>query len=241
MKRFYETVNVKEAANGFAVQLDAHLLKTPAKKTLYCPTQNLAQLVADEWAAQSATIQPDLMPIMRLVATALDRVQTMPHESAEAFAAYGLSDLLCYRATHPEKLVARQAASWSPLLDWARARFGLVLGVTSGIVPVAQPSDTKARLAAVAGDDIFRLTGLAFGAPLLGSAIVTLALAEAEINAETAYETSQLDDIFQMEEWGRDVEIAERLSRRHAEIAALGCYFAAIADKVADKNAVQKS
>ena len=231
MKRFFENVNVVPIDGGFAITLDEHLLKTPAKKTLCCPTQKLAQLVATEWQQQGDTIKPDLMPVMRLVATALDRVQHTQAETAKAFAAYGLSDLLCYRATHPEKLVKRQEATWTPLLGWAKARFGLSLVVTSGIVPAPQPANTQSRLIDIVGDDIFRLAGLAFGAPLLGSAILALALAESEINVQTAYEASQLDDIFQMEEWGRDAEITERLAHRHSEILALGRYFAALADR----------
>jgi chaperone required for assembly of F1-ATPase len=66
------------------------------------PNAALAQLVADEWQAQGDDIVPDSMPIMRLVSTALDRVVDVPKETAEAFAAYVMSDLLCYRAEHPK-------------------------------------------------------------------------------------------------------------------------------------------
>ena len=73
-RRFYEEVNVTEVNGGFIVRLDAHELKTPAKKPLVMPTVALAQHVADEWRAQETDIDSYSMPTMRLVSTALDRV-----------------------------------------------------------------------------------------------------------------------------------------------------------------------
>ena len=108
-RRFYETVSVAAQNAGFIVKLDAHELKTPAKNPLVLPTEALAQAVADEWQAQAQDIDSHTMPTMRLVSTALDRVADVPQETAQAFAAYGMSDLLCYRAENPEKLVKRQA------------------------------------------------------------------------------------------------------------------------------------
>lgn len=229
MKRFYEAAAVTHDASDFGVRLDARELKTPAKNPLRCPTKKMAQLVADEWQAQDENISPDSMPIMRLVATAIDGVQNKIDATAQAFADYGLSDLLCYRAEHPHKLIKQQEAAWSPMLDWMQARFELAFVVTSGIAPVVQPDGVRARLVEIAGQEVFRLTGLAFGAPLLGSAILTLALAEAEINAQKAYELSQLDDIFQLTEWGADAEAAQRLARRQRDITALSRYFDALA------------
>ena len=70
---------------------------------------------------------------MRLVSTALDRVADVPDETAQAFAAYGMSDLLCYRAENPDKLVKKQADAWDPILDWAKSRFDMSFEVTQGI------------------------------------------------------------------------------------------------------------
>lgn len=229
MKRFYEQAEAAPLEHGFGVQLDGRALKTPAKQTLMCPSAELAQLVAEEWQAQGDEIVPDAMPIMRLVATALDRVSAAIDETAAAFAAYGLSDLLCYRAEHPDKLVERQAAQWEPWLDWARRRYDMSFNVTAGILPVSQPDGTELRFQEIAGDEPFRVTGLAFGAPLLGSAVLTLALAEGDIDAQMAYEVSQLDDIFQIEQWGADHEAETKLARRQQEIDALGRYFSALA------------
>ncbi len=227
-KRFYETVKVAETERGYVVKLDAHELKTPAKKPLVLPTQELAQKVADEWQAQDAEIDSHAMPTMRLVATALDRVAEVPDETAAAFAAYGMSDLLCYRAENPDKLVKKQAEAWDPLLDWARLRFDMSFEVTQGILPIAQPDENEARLRAIAGEDVFRITGLAHMAATLGSAILALAVDERQIDAAMAHKLAFLDDLFQIEEWGADEEAIARLANIELDIRVASVYLYAL-------------
>ena len=227
-RRFYENVTVAEANDGFIVRLDTHELKTPAKKPLILPTVELAQHVADEWQAQETDIDSYTMPTMRLVSTALDRVADVPDETAQAFAAYGMSDLLCYRAENPEKLVKKQADAWDPILDWAKSRFDMSFEVTQGILPIDQPSDNEARLISMAGDDVFRLTGLAHMAATLGSAILAIAVDEAHIDAQGAYELAFLDDLYQIDEWGADAEAVDRLDKIALDIRHASSYLSAL-------------
>ena len=227
-RRFYENVTVAEAYDGFIVRLDTHELKTPAKKPLILPTVELAQHVADEWLAQETDIDSYTMPTMRLVSTALDRVADVPDETAQAFAAYGMSDLLFYRAENPDKLVKKQADAWDPILDWAKSRFDMSFEVTQGILPIDQPSDNEARLISMAGDDVFRLTGLAHMAATLGSAILAIAVDEAHIDAQGAYELAFLDDLYQIDEWGADAEAVDRLDKIALDIRHASSYLSAL-------------
>ncbi len=227
-KRFYKTVSVEPRDDAFVVMLDSHELKTPAKKPMHLPREALAKLVAAEWQAQTEEIDSLAMPVMRLVSTALDRVSEVPQETAAAYADYAMSDLLCYRAEHPEKLVQRQADSWDPLLGWAKTRFGISFNVTSGILPIDQPEENRARFMAAAGDNVFRLTGLAHLAALLGSAILAIALDEGRISAVQAYELAFLDDLAQMEDWGVDEEAQDRLQKIELEIATIAGYLSAL-------------
>ena len=227
-RRFYEEVNVTEVNGGFIVRLDAHELKTPARKPLVMPTVALAQHVADEWRAQETDIDSYSMPTMRLVSTALDRVADVPMETAQAFAAYGMSDLLCYRAENPDKLVKKQADAWDPILDWAKNRFDMSFEVTQGILPINQPADNEARLLAIAGTDVFRLTGLAHMAAILGSAILAIAADEAHIDAQQAYQLAFLDDLYQIDEWGSDEEAVDRLDKIALDIRHASSYLSAL-------------
>src|SRR3546814_4994668 len=74
------------------------------------------------------------MPLTGLANAAIDRIAGGPASFAAGLARYGENDLLCYRAESPPDLVARQAASWDPLLDWARRRYDVHFEVTTGII-----------------------------------------------------------------------------------------------------------
>src|SRR3546814_1528770 len=68
-----------------------------------------------------------------------------PASFAAGIHVYSESDLLCYRADAPAALVARQAAAWDPLLDWAAQRYDVHFTIVSGIMHAPQPEVTLAR------------------------------------------------------------------------------------------------
>jgi chaperone required for assembly of F1-ATPase len=228
VKRFYTSVTTGQAETGYFIALDAHRLKTPAKRDLYLPTQTLATVLAEEWEAQDEEILPASMPIMRLVATAIDRVGDALDATIASFVDYGSSDMLLYRAEVPPQLVKHQEENWSPMLAWAQKRFDLAFNVTNGVLPVDQPAGNAARLINIVGRDVFRVSGLAHGAALLGSAILTLALEAEEISAERAHALSSLEALFQIDEWGADAEAMARLEQIALDIQALNRYFSAL-------------
>ena len=192
VKRFYTSVTTGQAEPGYVVALDDRRLKTPAKRDLDLPTQALASALAEEWDAQDEEISPASMPLMRLVATAVDRVGDALDATVASFVDYANSDMLLYRAEAPPKLVKHQDENWSPVLTWAQERFDLAFTVTNGVLPVDQPAGNVARLTTLAGRDVFRVSGLAHGAALLGSAILTLALEAGRFppNARMRFRTS---------------------------------------------------
>src|SRR5260370_134855 len=81
------------------------------------PSEAWAKAVAEEWRAQGEKCNPDSLPLTRLANTAIDRVATNPDVFIEQILAFTKSALICYRATAPRDLVARQAAQWDPLLE----------------------------------------------------------------------------------------------------------------------------
>ena len=62
LKRFWTAVDVAEGEGGWSVTLDGRTPKTPAHAKLTLPTESAARLVAGEWAAQGAFIDPGTMP-----------------------------------------------------------------------------------------------------------------------------------------------------------------------------------
>src|SRR5690606_35605476 len=93
-KRFYTSA---EARDG-QILLDGRVLKTSAKNPLYVAQHKLAEAVAAEWNAQAEFIDPDAMPLTRLLNIAIDRVPMDRAALIDDMVRYAETDLLCYRA-----------------------------------------------------------------------------------------------------------------------------------------------
>ena len=222
IKRFYQDVSVGEADGGFAVLLDGKPLKTPSRSAYALPSRALAEAVAEEWRVQGEEIDPDRMPLTRLVNTAVESVPVNRAPVAEHAVALGKSDLLCYRAEAPEALAARQAEAWDPVLDWLHETHGARLRTGQGIGFVEQPGEALMALEhAVWHHDDFGLTGLSAAASILGSLALALALTGGRLSAGEAFRLATLDEAFQAEQWGEDEEAKSRLDRLAAELAAV--------------------
>lgn len=221
MRRFYKEAAAAPDGEAFALLLDERPVKTPARTTLHLPTRALAEAIAAEWAGQGDKVDPRSMPLTGLANAAIDRVAPDPAAFAAGLARYGESDLVCYRAEGPEKLVARQAERWDPFLAWARGRYDVELRVVQGVMHQPQPPQTVARLGqAVAARDPFALAGLSPLVTVSGSLVIALALAERAFGFEEAWAAAALDDEWQAEKWGEDKEAALALANRRRDFEA---------------------
>jgi chaperone required for assembly of F1-ATPase len=221
VKRFYEKVTTRLDAGGHEVLLDGRPVRTPAKAILRLPTVPLAKAIVDEWRAQSDTIDPRSMPITGLANAGIDRVAPELDAFVRGLAAYGESDLLCYRADAPAPLVARQSERWDPLLAWARQRYDIDFEVVRGIVHREQPAATIERLRkAVAARDSFAVAALSPLVTISGSLIIALALAEGAIDLDSGWKAATVDEAWQIEQWGDDEEAARVLDGRRREFEA---------------------
>jgi chaperone required for assembly of F1-ATPase len=164
------------------------------------------------------------MPLTGLANAAIDRIAPDRMAYAAGVAAYGESDLTCYRTEGPEQLVRRQSESWDALLAWARRRYDVDFACQTGVMHVAQPDETVRKLShAVATLDAFQLAGLSPLVTIGGSLIAALAVLEEMMPAEAAWESVSLDDRWQLEEWGADAEAQAALdARRRDFLAAAG-------------------
>ena len=127
-------------------------------------------------------------------------------------AAYGETDLLCYRAEGPEALTQRQAEGWDPMLVWAAERYGARLVSVAGVLPVDQDESALTLLrAAVEETAPFPLTALHDLITLTGSLVLGLAVSEGHISVAKAWGLSRIDEDWQISQWGDDEE-AERMA-----------------------------
>ncbi len=222
-RRFYKTADIRRAEDslGFEVVLDGRRMRTPGKRAVVLPTERLAQLVCDEWTAQTDLIDPATMPVTRIVNSAIDGVAGAMDEVASDLVAYAGSDLLCYRAEGPAELVARQDEAWTPILGVIEKDLDVCFRSVAGVMPVDQPDVVRARmLATLAGLDAFALAGLHVITTLTGSAVLAVAVLRWRITPEAAWAAAHVDEDWQIELWGADAEADNRRRLRRAEFEA---------------------
>lgn len=221
VKRFYKEARIAATGGGFGLLLDGRAVKTPARAALVVPVEALALAIVEEWNGQAESIDPRTMPLTGLANAAIDRVADDPAAFAAGLAGYADSDLLCYRADGPSLLVERQAVMWDPLLIWARRRYDVELAVVTGIMHRAQASATVGRLGAALGPlDAFTLAGLSPLVTVGGSVVIALAMLERAIDVETGWRAAALDELWQIEKWGADVEAVRALADRERDFRA---------------------
>ncbi|MBC7985911.1 MAG: ATPase [Sphingomonadaceae bacterium] len=221
MKRFYRQAEATAAGAGWGVALDGNPTLPPFPRPFAVPTRALAEAIAAEWNAQGEVVDPHSMLLNGLANSAIDVIAPDRPYFVNEYAAYGGTDLLCYRAAQPAELVARQARAWDPLLDWARRRFDIKFEVVTGIVHRPQPAATIERLTReVAALDPFRLAALAPLVKLGGSLVAALALTEGAFEEDEVWAAVNLDEEWQMQQWGEMPEAIAALGERRRNFAA---------------------
>lgn len=226
-KRFYATATAEARDGGFALLLDGRPARTPGRRSLAVPSQALAEAVAGEWQTQGAEIDPRTMPLTRLVNSALDGVAEQRTAVVHDLVRYAGSDLICYRADGPDRLVAAQAAAWDPILTWAREALGARFVLAEGVMHVPQPEPALAALRArIEGlPSAFALAGLHVMTTLTGSVLIALAHAVGPLGAEEAWDAAHVDETYQESVWGEDQEALERRSARRTDFLAASTLF----------------
>jgi chaperone required for assembly of F1-ATPase len=226
-KRFYKAAHAEERDGAFALLLDGRPARTPGGNRLALPTLAAAEALAAEWAAQVEVLDPNEMPLTRIVNSAIDGVALEIEATARAICDYAGTDLVCYRAGEPEKLVRAQAAAWDKVLDFARERLGARFICSEGVMFVEQPEPAREALrnavqsfAERAPKAPFLLAALHVMTTLTGSALLALAVVCQEMTAEEAWAAAHVDEDFQIEIWGADEEAMARRAKRWREMEA---------------------
>jgi chaperone required for assembly of F1-ATPase len=221
-KRFYTQAGVEPREEGHAVLLDGKPVRTPGKALLALPTKAAAIHVAREFEAQTEVIDPQTMPVLRLVNTAIDGVSAETQAVIEDVMRFASSDLLCYRADAPQGLVERQAAHWDPVLDWVRTSLGARFILAEGVMHVAQPRESIGAVGIWLRQrgDPFRLAAIHLMTTLTGSALLALATEAGAVSPDEAWSAAHVDEDWNIEQWGEDSEAAARRGLRRRDFDA---------------------
>ncbi|MER0237824.1 ATP12 family protein [Fulvimarina sp. MAC8] len=224
-KRFYTEADLGPVGGGYQVLLDGRPVKTPAKKPLVLPNDAIASAIKDEWAEQGERVDPGTMPATRLANTVVDAVALHPRPVLDEVPRYVETDLLFYRAGHPDRLVERQRERWDPIVAWASELLGVRFVLTEGVMHVEQPTESLEAFATRVAplEDPWLIAGLQQVTTISGSGLLALALHEGRLGVDEAWALSRLDEDWNAERWGEDEE-AQLVSRRRKadfETAAL--------------------
>jgi chaperone required for assembly of F1-ATPase len=219
-KRFYAKAGVVEAPGGFAITLDDKPIRAPSGRQVVVPVREIADAIVAEWEAQKETINPLTMPMTRFANSVVDAVVDRVDAVTEDIAKYLGSDLLFYRAGHPEGLVAREAEHWDPLLFWAADALGARFILAEGIVHVRQPDSAVAAARAALPTDPWSVAALHVVTTLTGSALLALALERGVLDSDQVWAAAYVDEDWNSEKWGVDEEVAARRAARLVDFNA---------------------
>jgi chaperone required for assembly of F1-ATPase len=220
-KRFYTEAKVQRVDGGFAVGLDGRIPRTPGMKQVVVPEQEVAAAMAAEWQAQDQFIDPQTMPLVRLVNSAVEASEESMPALREEIVKYAGNDLLLYRADAPDPLVRRQEEVWDAALVKLARQFGVAFQPTMGIVHQPQPAATLAKLAAaLTAEQLLPLTAMNAITSITGSGLLALALRHNLLTAEEVWLAAHVDEDHNISLWGEVEEITERRGKRRKEFDA---------------------
>jgi chaperone required for assembly of F1-ATPase len=219
-KRFYAEAGVKEAEGGFAVALDGRPIRTPSGRVVTVPVKPLAEAIAAEWQAQGETLDPLTMPLTRFANSVVEGVVDRADLVRDDIAKYLQSDLLFYRAGHPEELVQREAQHWDPVLDWARDALGAHFILAEGIMHVSQPDAAVAAARDALPRDPWSIGAAHVVTTVTGSALLALALAHGVRDPDQVWAAAHVDEDWNAEQWGVDEEAAARRASKQVDFRA---------------------
>jgi len=222
MKRFYKSANCIKADGGWQVSLDGHGLKTVGGKAQIVPSQELADLLAQEWNAQGEKLDPAGFVMRDQTDFALDKVAVDPTETIARTLAYGETDTLCYRADPEDALFERQQSVWEPIITAVETRDQVRFSRVSGIVHRAHPAATLTRLETQLSQMApLSLAGLHTMASLAASLCIGLEALQSGADAEALWQAATLEEEWQADLWGRDAEAEDaRLYKRDQFLSA---------------------
>jgi chaperone required for assembly of F1-ATPase len=220
-KKFYAVAAVAEDEGGYYVTLDGRAVGTPTHKAIRVPSRELAEAMVREWDRQADVIDPRVMPLVRLVNSAVELGEDQLPALRDEIAKYAANDLLLYRADTPHELVEEQERRWDPVLVALARRFGVMFQPTVGIIHLGQPPHTLEKLrASLEGEGLLALAALNSMTTLTGSGLLALAYRQGLVDADAAWTAAHVDEDHNIRLWGEDEEAAKRRHYRRREFDA---------------------
>ncbi|TRD12661.1 molecular chaperone [Erythrobacter insulae] len=231
MKRFYDAVDMLQTETGWQVTLDGRGLKTVKGSPQIVPSQTLAKALAQEWDSQGEKLDPAKFQLRDMTDYAIDVVSSDIAGHADKIVTYGDTDTLLYRGDPEDALYARQQQVWEPLVSAFEQREGITLTRISGIIHKPQSEDALAKLRErLCAFSNFELAGIETKTSLAASLIIALSALERdeEPDAIALWQAASLEEEWQADLWGRDLEAEHRRAKRQNDFLTAWSFVRAV-------------
>ena len=209
---------MRRALKEWRVTINGREIRTPSRKVLGLPTEEMAWGIAAEWEAQSGVqVQPHTMPLMTLASTTIDQLPQIRPKMVSSMLRCLEADGACFRSEQP-RLAAEEERLFAPLLQWCAQELRLPLASTTSLTlrhPVGT-HDRARRLLGEAGD--WELAALDWMTSGSKSLVLALALARGRIEAVDASIAARVAEQHQIDEWG-EVEAGHDLDAAHVALS----------------------
>lgn len=192
MKRFYSAVDTHRTDDGFQILLDGKPLNLTGGSAFIVPTQQLADLIASEWAAQGERINHADMVVTALAQTALLRPNAVHH------ADWLDTDLVLFFSETPPEIHARQKEIWLPFIQSFNTRYSVHLAPVTALTLPPQDTAFKEKIQNIISNySPWVMTGLESLMEDTGSLILALSLVNKESTAENLYKAIFIEEDYQ--------------------------------------------
>ena len=220
MKKFWKNVEVKQILeNSFQILLDNRILKTPMQKDLIFSNHKMATETALEWDIDEKEINTENMIFYGLMSTFIDKVKDDRVSYIENILGFVNTDLICYRADSPNKLVELQKSSWNPIILYIKKYIDAELETFIGVMPSKQSLEIFLKLKVLINSfsgiqisALYRMTNLT------GSIFISLCILKGDVLKNKAFELSFLDELWQAKNWGIEEEASDKREKIAREL-----------------------
>ena len=195
----------KHCEGGYKLFLKDRPYKTPLKNEIILKNQALADLLCAH------------KDLVRIYNTALDHGDEKRSVFKEKLCSKIHTDLVCYRASHPDSLVSLQQQVWDPVIDLFNDTYHVSLNPGEGVLPIAQSLETETFIRNVINSfDAVTLVLLQEATALYDSVILALLLWGQKMDGESVWQAATLEEAYLMDTWGQDAELQAALASRKA-------------------------
>lgn len=117
---------------------------------------------------------------------------------------FALNDVLLFWSTD-KKVQKEQEKSWSPIIVWANQTVNVDFKKTDSLEVQSENVNTSSRLKDYLSSlSDKELSGFYIAALNMRSVLLALALVKGKINANKAFELSELEELYQARKWGTE-------------------------------------